>query len=241
MIGEVMEKMSKLKKLLTKKWLYPVLYLGAAALILGLMWSYQVNNLQQPLTKEELGLETKGETVVGDTNGIDQLLLEKDAVSVATNLDETIIWPVINQGEITISDNFYDANATDELKAKSLIKYDNRYFTHNGVDITAQDGKAFEVVAALSGEVKRAEYDPLVGYVVEIKHNNNLTTIYQSMDQLTVKKGDQVKQGDLLGMSGRNLIEKELGNHLHFEVQKDEIPTNPHAYIKENGSVSTGN
>jgi stage II sporulation protein Q len=47
-----------------------------------------------------------------------------------------------------------------------------------------------------------------------------------------------VKQGDKIGVSGENIYESDLKNHLHFIVEKDEKMINPEKYLdKEISSI----
>ncbi|MGW9128919.1 peptidoglycan DD-metalloendopeptidase family protein, partial [Paenibacillus chitinolyticus] len=55
--------------------------------------------------------------------------------------------------------------------------------------------------------------------------------VYQSLDNVTVKPGDEVTQGQVLGSAGRNEYEKDAGIHLHFEVRVDNKAVNPEQYL----------
>ena len=44
----------------------------------------------------------------------------------------------------------------------------------------------FDVVAVLDGTVTSVREDELLGTIVEIKHNNNLTSVYQSLKDVSV-------------------------------------------------------
>jgi len=48
-----------------------------------------------------------------------------------------------------------------------------------------------------------------------------------------VKKGDVVTQGQILGKSGTNELDKDLGNHLHFEVYDNGQSINPNRYLNK--------
>ena len=81
--------------------------------------------------------------------------------------------------------------------------------------------------ASLSGTVIKAEKDELLGYVVEMNHDNGVVTHYHSLENLAVEEGDAVKQGEILGRAGRNLYNTEAGVHVHFEIRQNGIPVNP--------------
>ncbi|OEF99808.1 hypothetical protein BHF71_01130 [Vulcanibacillus modesticaldus] len=242
----------KWKKLLAKKWTYPALYLIAAALILALMWWYQDPN-EYPLTSDDLGLEEINPVAVGELS--DNIIAKKlgedlgEAIAV-TNSVNIMKWPVEDQNEVAISMGFFDKNATVEEMENAIVTFQNELLPHTGIDIVSKNGEAFNVVAALSGEVVRAEKDPVVGYVVELSHDQGLVTYYSSIAELKVEKGDTVSQGDILGVASRNIFEKDQGVHLHFEVRKDEVVQNPQQFLNrdisqvvkdEDGSVQDSN
>ena len=64
--------------------------------------------------------------------------------------------------------------------------------------------------------------DELVGNSITIKHDDNTYSIYQSLKDITVKKGDRVNQGDN--------INKDLNNHLYFELMIGGLSVNPEEY-----------
>ena len=51
------------------------------------------------------------------------------------------------------------------------------------------------------------------------------------MSKVSVELNKEVKQGDVIGVSGENIYEADLKNHLHFIVQKDEKLLNPESCI----------
>ena len=57
--------------------------------------------------------------------------------------------------------------------------------------------------------------------------------IYQSLDDIKVEKGDQVKQGDVIGKAGNNVYQSTLKKHLHFIVSIDDKTVNPDKYFNQ--------
>ena len=45
-----------------------------------------------------------------------------------------------------------------------------------------------------------------------------MISVYQSLSEVSVKKDDTVTQGQIIGKSGTNTLDSNLGNHLHFEI-----------------------
>lgn len=95
----------------------------------------------------------------------------------------------------------------------------NLWATHNGIDISA--AKDTDVKAAMSGTVKRAEADNILGNVVVIEHTGNQRTIYAGLSELAVKEGDKVNAGHVIGKAGTPPFEQKDGAHLHFEYEKN--------------------
>ncbi|MCS1352262.1 M23 family metallopeptidase [Mechercharimyces sp. CAU 1602] len=205
---------AKWKRVLGKKWVFPAIYLGTAALIFTMMWWYQSSQNQ---SLPELGLET--------------IQMNNDEGEKKEQKEESMRLPVADDTQEMMKMGYYEEADTDEAKEASLVKYANTFWPHSGQDYARKDGKEFEVVAALSGKVTRAEENPILGMVVEIEHENGLVTVYQSLTDVQVKAGDSVKSGEKIATSGFNKFEKEAGNHLHFEVRKEEKPLNPNQFI----------
>jgi stage II sporulation protein Q len=210
------------KKVMAKKWVFPAAYMAAAAIILTLMWVYQGAN-QKSLNGDDLGL-TKVEQ--GETAG-------EGAVPV-TAIAETVTYPVKDRNVLEVVKKFYDSKASNEDKEAAVVEYNSTFTTHMGVDYAALDDKPFDVLAALSGTVTRVDKHILTGNTVEITAPNGITTIYQSLADVTVLKDQKVKQGDVIAKAGRNELEKEEGTHLHFEMRdENNKPLNPELLLMD--------
>lgn len=97
---------------------------------------------------------------------------------------------------------------------------------HTGLDMAAGYGTAIH--AAADGTVVDAAYDSSYGNYVKIQHENNTVSIYAHCSSLCVKEGTSVRQGDTIAKVGSTGA--STGNHLHFEIRKDNIRIDP-AYI----------
>lgn len=60
---------------------------------------------------------------------------------------------------------------------------------NSGVDYKSDE--TFDVVASVSGTVTNITEDTLLGKTVEIKNSNEITTMYQSLGEVIVKKAIQ--------------------------------------------------
>ena len=154
------------------------------------------------------------------------------------NTTVRIINPYINQN-VTVAKTYYDYKADEESQLKSILLHNDTYMQNTGIDYVEKE--SFEVIAILNGTVTSVKEDETVGKTVEISHDNGLVSIYQSLKEVNVKKGDIVSQGQILGMSGTNELEKDLGNHLHFEIYANGQAVNPENYLNKEVSAEKGN
>ncbi|HZG70650.1 MAG TPA: M23 family metallopeptidase [Chondromyces sp.] len=209
-----------MKNFFKKRWVFPAIYLVCAAfLITGIVW-YQMGSQSN---EEEYGYEEES---------AGQESFDNPAVEVNTAL-ENIAVPVKNPDAVVVQKEFYDEKASEEQQESALVVYNNTYHPNTGIDYTVKDGKSFDVVAALSGKVTKVQTDSLLGNVIEIEHQNGVTTQYQSVKDFQVAEGDEVKQGQVIAKAGQSLFNEEAGIHVHFEIRKDNIPVNPQDYFNK--------
>lgn len=95
---------------------------------------------------------------------------------------------------------------------------------HFGIDIVAPKNEAIK--ATLDGTVIFAEWTVETGYVIQVQHQNNLTSIYKHNSVLLKKTGDIVKAGEAIAIVG-NSGKLTTGPHLHFELWKDGSAIDP--------------
>src|SRR5699024_6171357 len=157
---------------------------------------------------------------------------DKDSESVMDQ-QETIKMPIEENEKAEIVTKFYDYEAKEEEQQDGLILYNDRYYQSTGIGIKKEDDSTFDVVASLSGEVVEVKEDPLLGNVVVLSHEDDVKTYYASLGEVEVDAGDEVKQGETIGVSGKNLFTKEDGAHVHFELRKDGTEVDPEKYCNQ--------
>ena len=105
----------------------------------------------------------------------------------------------------------------------------NTYIQNSGIDFVYEN--EFNVISVLDGTVTNVKEDAILGKIVEITHDNDYISIYQSLGEVKVTKGDSVSQGQVIGISGTNEMDKDIGNHLHFEMYISGYNVNPINYL----------
>jgi murein DD-endopeptidase len=83
---------------------------------------------------------------------------------------------------------------------RRIAYYGNRIRPHKGTDFAANIGTP--IIATASGTVSASARRGGNGNYVKVKHNNTYSTQYLHMKRRKVKKGQYVKQGDVLGWVG---------------------------------------
>ena len=103
-------------------------------------------------------------------------------------------------------------------------------YHNDGVNIAAPIGSS--VYASESGVVVHAD-NKLSGYgnLILIKHQNGWVTAYAHNQALMVKKGDQVRRGDIIAQVGQT--GRVTRPQLHFEMREGSRAVNPGQYLKK--------
>lgn len=192
-----------------------VLLLGSISLFafLGAMFAFEKTFFENALEEKEFDY-------------VSQTIFEDDVPVV--NTTPTIIRPYTNTN-VKIVKDFYDYQADEEKQQNSIIYYESTYLQNSGISYGGVE-EVFDVVTILDGKVTSIKEDNTLGKIVEVRHSNDMISVYQSLSEVTVKENDEIKQGTIIGKSGSSNISKELNNHLHFElIIKGQI-VNPENY-----------
>lgn len=105
---------------------------------------------------------------------------------------------------------------------------------HLGVDIVAPRGTP--IVAAAKGRVRFVGYAGEYGLTVEVDHGYGFVTRYAHASRATVRVGQPVERGDMIGHVGDTGL--AVGPHLHYEVLVNGRQANPRRYMFETGVVT---
>ena len=95
---------------------------------------------------------------------------------------------------------------------------------NNGIDIQSEAGSA--VKSLFNGTVASVTKIPGYDYMVMVRHGMYFT-VYSKLASTSVKKGDEVTTGQVLGHLGSEEPE------LHLEIWQDKTKLNPESWIKK--------
>lgn len=167
----------------------------------------------------------------GDSLNISYIL--KDFINTdipVVNVDNETIKKPFDSETVTIDIDYYEKDSDEETQQKSIILYENTYMPNTGILYTSEE--QFDCLATLDGTVSKISTDELLGNVVEITHSSSLITTYYSVDNLKVTEGQTLKQGDVIGTSGKNNISSTSDNMLLFEVSLNGNNIDPENYYQ---------
>ena len=109
-----------------------------------------------------------------------------------------------------------------------------KWRAHLGVDYAAPTGTPVRTVG--DGLVEFAGWQNGYGNVVQIKHNNERSTLYAHMSRIDVKKGQRIEQGQRVGAVGSTGW--STGPHLHFEFRVNGQHQDPLRIAKASEAVA---
>ena len=172
---------------------------------------------QDPIVKPEDKVEETPKDEFESGNNTDVVVAEEKLV-LPFSVDATVVR------------YFFDVEDTLDVQAKSIFYFNGVYKPNTGVDYSFGDEK-FEAKAAFKGTVSSIKNDSLLGYCVYVNNGEGLTAVYASLSEVKVKEGQEVSQGDIIGLAGTNAIGSDLGNHLHFAILKNDVLINPTSFM----------
>lgn len=142
----------------------------------------------------------------------------KDAIHYKNKRHAAIpaICPLMNNDYIRISD-YFGNRFHPVLKTHKM---------HTGLDYAANIGTP--VYATGDGIVAETGWDAGYGNRILVEHGFGYSSVYAHLSKMTVRKGDKINRGKLVGLVGNTGI--STGPHLHYEIRKENVPVNPMLY-----------
>jgi len=128
--------------------------------------------------------------------------------------DAPSLWPV--QGRLTSS----FGERVDPFNGEGAF--------HSGIDISVPYGTP--VHATADGVVTFAEFESGYGRLINVDHGHGLATRYGHLSGFAVTAGQHVSRGQVIGYVGTT--GRVTSPHLHYEVRIQNVPVNPHKYLR---------
>lgn len=174
------------------------------------------------ILRGEAPAEVSNDTIIKTSHS------EEDAI--AKSPEDSLLRDYVEREEsFSLNDDNTPSNSQSQVLffaplVGSVTNLFNPSEEHFGVDIVAPKNEAIK--ATLDGTVIFAEWTVETGYVIQLQHQNNLTSIYKHNSVLLKKTGDIVKAGEAIAIVG-NSGKLTTGPHLHFELWRDGVAIDP--------------
>ena len=106
----------------------------------------------------------------------------------------------------------------------------NYWHPHEGLDLHAEVGS--DVKCVFDGTVKEVTNDSYYGSTVTISHQDGFTTVYKLLDGVSLKVGDKISKGDVIGKVSDTALDEIMdGAHVHLELYKNGVAIDPMSYL----------
>ena len=209
-----------MKKIKASQVLIPTVYLmGITVVALCLVAVGRgIRNYSSYYEKDDVILND----VFEETEEENQDILEEETIETINTT--SIIKPYLSD-DVKLSRSYYDENSDEKTQENSIIFYGNTYIPNMGTEYSSKN--EFDVLSVIDGTVTSIKQDSTLGYIVEIKHDNELKTIYQYLSKVKIQEGTTIYKGDVIGTSGKSIVTGNDDYTLHFEVYHKNKTINP--------------
>ena len=123
---------------------------------------------------------------------------------------------------------YYNYKSDEKDQQSAIINFENTYMQSSGISYGKDS--IFDVVSVLPGTVEEIKEDELLGKIIKVKHNDIIYSIYECLGETTISKSDSVIAGQVIGQSGTCNINKNVKNHVYFELVVNNKSVNPNDY-----------
>ncbi len=167
------------------------------------------------------------ELVISTTKRME--ILSKQVVVQSKSLDEIQRMALDKEVLLSAIPSIQPINNEDLRRMASGYGWRTDPFTktrrkHKGMDFSAPTGTP--IYSTSDGKVIRADgRAPGYGKHIRIDHGFGYVTLYAHLSQYNVRRGQEVKRGDVIGFVGNT--GRSVAPHLHYEIRKDGVAVNP--------------
>lgn len=199
--------------------------------------AYQTDSLQQVISVNDQYLASIKKVLTGDVKTVE---FNKDSIIEVAKTDPSVLVRISRKDSLlreqVEKEDKYNPLAAQQVQKYVLFApvkgtitepYDSKA-KHYAVDVVTIKDSPVKAVA--DGTVIFAEWTVATGYVIIVKHGNDLISVYKHNGLLTKEQGEVVKGGEVIAIVG-NTGELTTGPHLHFELWRDGFPINPTSFI----------
>ena len=99
---------------------------------------------------------------------------------------------------------------------------------HFGLDFAAREGTPVRSIG--DGFVVFADWTHAGGFTIAVQHSDGYLSVYKHNQRLLKREGDRVRSQETVALSG-NTGAVTSGPHLHFELWREGLAQDPHAYL----------
>lgn len=193
----------------------------------------RINGLER--IKEQLNLadsNIKRVSYQTEAENIDDINIDKDvadSIVLKNTLDNNIAY-LENLEDFINAMPFAEpiqANYISSKFGKRLDPFIKTPRSHHGVDLVGS--YMAKIYASSDGKVIFSGRKGGYGNVVILQHKYDMKTVYAHLNKATVKVGDTVKRGDIIGIQGST--GRSTGQHLHYEVLRNSQRFNPMDFV----------
>lgn len=212
-----------------KRNIYPITVGFCTILVLTIVTVSAYNSIkgtdtdEQPKTNIETSKPDVQEPII-DTGNTDIDEKPEDIIKPTTSTEPIIFGLPFENAKV--SKNFAD----------TYLLYDTTtefWRTHQGLDFSCSEGQ--KVRSVYAGTIEKIESSMMYGTVIYLKVSDELTVVYKGLSSnVTVKEGDKVASGTILGSVTNFLAERADGVHLHLELLKKGELIDPTEYFSFN-------
>lgn len=167
------------------------------------------------------------ELVISTTKRME--ILSKQVVVQSKSLDEIQRMALDKEVLLSAIPSIQPINNEDLRRMASGYGWRTDPFTktrrkHKGMDFSAPTGTP--VYSTSDGKVIRVDgRAPGYGNHIRIDHGFGYVTLYAHLSKYNVRRGQEVKRGDVIGFVGNT--GRSVAPHLHYEIRKDGVAVNP--------------
>ena len=182
------------------------------------------DNLKNNKQNEEYNRESNSEnTGVGGGEPYSEAKLEE--IASAISIMDTDVSEILSKNINVIVP--VKGTVTSRYGVREQI-FDNVNPYHTGIDIANKLNT--QIVSATDGIILKTEkMNKYYGNNIEIEKDGVIFK-YAHLNKINVKKGDSIKQGDIIGLMGSTGM--STGSHLHFEIKINNRTIDPEKIIK---------